>query len=54
LKWVFLGTNIIVSLSKDEEEAKEKIGPLERSGERISTTVITVYELPKGAQISSR
>jgi tRNA(fMet)-specific endonuclease VapC len=51
---VVLDTNIMVSLLKDEEEAKEKIGSLERSGERISTTTISAYELLKGAQISSR
>jgi tRNA(fMet)-specific endonuclease VapC len=49
-----LDTNIVVSLLKDNEEAKEKIGSLESSGERISTTIITAYELLKGAQISSR
>ena len=51
---VVLDTNIMVSLLKDEEGAKEKIRSLERSDERISTTTITVYELLKGAQISSR
>lgn len=51
---VVLDTNIMVSLLKDEEGAKQKIGSIERSGERISTTAITVYELLKGAQISSR
>jgi tRNA(fMet)-specific endonuclease VapC len=51
---VVLDTNIMVSLLKDVEGAKEKIGSLERSGERISTTAISVYELLKGAQISSR
>jgi tRNA(fMet)-specific endonuclease VapC len=49
-----LDTNIMVSLLKDEEEAKEKIRSLEQSGERICTTAITAYELLKGAQISSR
>ncbi len=51
---VVLDTNIMVSLLKDEEGAKEKIGSLERSGERISVTAITVYELLKGAWISAR
>lgn len=49
-----LDTSIMVSLLKDDEGAKEKIGSLERSGERISTTVITAYELLKSAQISSK
>lgn len=51
---VVLDTNIMVSLLKDEGETREKIRSLERSGERISTTVISAYELLKGAQISSR
>jgi tRNA(fMet)-specific endonuclease VapC len=49
-----LDTDIMVSLLKDEETAKEEIRSLEQSGERLSTTVITAYELLKGAQISSR
>ena len=49
-----LDTSIIVSLLKDDEEAKRLISSLEESGERISTTTVTVYELLKGAQISSR
>jgi tRNA(fMet)-specific endonuclease VapC len=51
---VILDTSIIVALLKNEEEAKMKISSLETSGERISTTAITAYELLKGAQISSR
>lgn len=51
---VVFDTNIIVSLLKGEEDARRKIGSLERSGERISITAITAYELLKGAQISSR
>ena len=51
---VVLDTNIVVSLLKDEGETREKIRSLERSGERISTTAITAYEILKGAQISSR
>jgi tRNA(fMet)-specific endonuclease VapC len=49
-----LDTSIIVALLKNEEKAKAEIGSLEASGERISTTAITAYELLKGAQISSR
>lgn len=51
---VVLDTNIMVALLKDERGAKDKIRSLELSGERISTTVITAYELLKGAQISSK
>jgi tRNA(fMet)-specific endonuclease VapC len=49
-----IDTGLIVALLKNEEEAKAKISSLETSGERISTTTITVYELLKGAQISAR
>ena len=49
-----LDTNIVVSLLKGEVEATEKIRSLEQSGEKISTTTISAYELLKGAQISSR
>lgn len=44
----------MVSLLKDEEEAKDRIRSLEASGERIAITSITAYDLLKGAQISSR
>lgn len=49
-----LDTNIMVSLLKDEGAAKQRIESLEQTGETISTTAITAYELLKGAQISSR
>jgi tRNA(fMet)-specific endonuclease VapC len=49
-----LDTTIMVSLLKDDKETKEKIRSLEQSDAKISTTAITVYELLKGAQISSR
>jgi tRNA(fMet)-specific endonuclease VapC len=49
-----LDTNIMVSLLKDEDEAKAKIKSLEESGEKIATTPITAYELLKGAQLSSK
>jgi tRNA(fMet)-specific endonuclease VapC len=51
---VVLDTDIMVSLLKDEEAASEKIEALEQSGEKICTTVVTAYELLKGAQISTR
>jgi tRNA(fMet)-specific endonuclease VapC len=51
---VVLDTNIMVSLLKGDEEAKTSIRSLEESGEKLSTTAITAYELLKGAQISSK
>jgi predicted nucleic acid-binding protein len=41
-------------LLKGAPDAVEKIRALQESGNRISTTMITAYELLKGAYISSR
>jgi tRNA(fMet)-specific endonuclease VapC len=49
-----LDTNLLVSLLKGDEAAKKKISSLERDGAEICTTVITTYELLKGARLSSR
>jgi predicted nucleic acid-binding protein len=49
-----LDTDILVSLLKGGPDAVEKISALQESGNRISTTMITAYELLKGAYISSR
>jgi len=49
-----LDTDILVSLLKGAPDATEKIRTLQEHGDRISTTMITAYELMKGARISSR
>jgi tRNA(fMet)-specific endonuclease VapC len=49
-----LDTDILIALLKGTQEAKEKIGLLEQQGTQISTTIITAYELLKGAQISNK
>jgi tRNA(fMet)-specific endonuclease VapC len=49
-----LDTDILIALLKEEPDAIEKIRKLEEKSERIATTIITVYELLKGACISSR
>lgn len=49
-----LDTDIIVALLKGAPEALEKIKTLEEKGDTISTTIITVYELLKGAYLSSK
>jgi predicted nucleic acid-binding protein len=41
-------------LLKGAPDAVEKIRSLQESGNRISTTIITAYELLKSAQISSK
>jgi predicted nucleic acid-binding protein len=49
-----LDTDIIVALLKGEPEALEKIRTLEEKGDTLSTTIVTVYELLKGAYLSSK
>jgi tRNA(fMet)-specific endonuclease VapC len=51
---VCLGTDILVALLRGDEEAKGAIAALEDQGETINTTVITAYELLKGAAASTR
>ena len=47
-----LDTDIIVALLKGTPGAIQKITSIEEKGETISTTIITVYELLKGAYLS--
>ena len=47
-----LDTDIIVVLLKDTPDAIQKITSIEEKGEPISTTIVTVYELLKGAYLS--
>ncbi|MFI5449680.1 MAG: type II toxin-antitoxin system VapC family toxin [Candidatus Bathyarchaeia archaeon] len=49
-----LDTDILVALLKGAPEAIEQVRALQDGGKRISTTMITAYELLKGAYISSR
>jgi len=49
-----IDTDIIVALLKGIPEAIEKITLIEEKGETISTTIVTVYELLKGAFLSRR
>lgn len=51
---VCLDTDIFVSLIKGDPKASLFVKSLEEKGEQIKTTVITAYELLKGASISSR
>jgi len=51
---VVLDTDILVSLLKGTPDAIERIRTFQESGNEISTTMITAYELVKGAYISSR
>jgi tRNA(fMet)-specific endonuclease VapC len=47
-----LDTDIIVALLKGTPDAIQKITSIEEKGEPISTTIVTVYELLKGAYLS--
>ncbi len=49
-----LDTDIMVALLKGAPEALEKIRTLEENGETLSVTIVTVYELLKGAYLSSK
>jgi predicted nucleic acid-binding protein len=49
-----LDTDIIVALLKGTPHATQKITSLEEKGETLSTTIVTVYALLKGAYLSRR
>ena len=49
-----LDTDIIVALLKGTPDAIQKITSIEEKGETISITIVTVYELLKGAYLSRR
>ena len=49
-----IDTNVMVALLKGSSEAVEKIGELVDKTNRVSITIITVYELLKGVYLSSK
>lgn len=49
-----LDTDILVALLKNDPDAIERIKILQDGGDHTSTTMITAYELVKGAYVSSR
>lgn len=49
-----LDTDILVALLKGTPDATEKLRKLAEKSERVATTIITTYELLKGASISSK
>jgi tRNA(fMet)-specific endonuclease VapC len=49
-----LDTDILVALLKGSPGAIQKITSIEEKGQIISTTIVTVYELLKGAYLSRR
>lgn len=48
-----LDSDILIAFLKGKPDAIQKITALEETGDPISTTIITAYELLKGAYLSS-
>jgi tRNA(fMet)-specific endonuclease VapC len=51
---LILDTDIIVALLKGKKEANEAMQALQEKGDEVATTVISAYELLKGAYLSYR
>lgn len=51
---VCLDTDVLVALLKGDRKARTLISKLQSLGEPLKTTIITAYELLKGAAISSK
>jgi tRNA(fMet)-specific endonuclease VapC len=51
---VCLDTDILIALLRGNERARSTIAALEEKGESINTTMITAFELLKGAAASTR
>lgn len=51
---MILDTDILVALLKGKPDADEAMRLMEENGDRVATTVITAYELLRGAYISSQ
>ena len=49
-----IDTNVMVALLKGSSDAVEKIRELVDKNDRVATTIITAYELLKGANLSSK
>ena len=51
---MILDTDILIALMQGKEAANKAMQNLEERGERVATTIISAYELLKGADVSSR
>ena len=51
---MILDTDILVALLKGKRDANEAMQSLQEKGDEISTTIISAYELLKGAYLSSK
>lgn len=50
---MILDTSVLVALLKGGADADEAIGRLDENGDRVTTTIITAYELLRGVYMSS-
>ena len=51
---MILDTDILVALLKGKRDANEAMQALQEKGDEVATTIISAYELLKGAYLSSR
>jgi tRNA(fMet)-specific endonuclease VapC len=51
---LILDTDIIVALLKGKKEADKAMQSLQEKGDEVATTIISAYELLKGAYLSSK
>ena len=51
---MILDTDLLIALLKGETDANKAMERLDENGERVATTILTAYELLRGAYISSK
>jgi predicted nucleic acid-binding protein len=51
---LILDTDILIALLKGETDADEAVRGLQEKSDRVATTIVTAYELLKGARLSSK
>ena len=51
---LILDTDILVALLKGKQDANQAMQDLQEKADEVATTIISAYELLKGAQLSSR
>jgi len=51
---LILDTDILVALLNGKKDANEAVQGLQEKGDEVATTIISAYELLKGAYLSSR
>ena len=51
---MILDTDLLIALLKGQTDANEAMQRLDENGDRVATTIITAYELLRGAHISSK